>query len=44
VILLAQLHPASPITGSSGSLVPWLLAAAVLAVVVAGGVYLASRR
>jgi len=44
VSLLADLHPAAPVAGPNGSMVPWLVAAAVLALVVVGGVYLTSRR
>jgi hypothetical protein len=44
VLLLADLHPAAPVAGPHGSIVPWLVAVAVLAVVVAGGFYLTSRR
>jgi len=42
--LLADLHPAAPAASGHGWVVPWLLAAAVLAVIVAGGLYLTSRR
>jgi hypothetical protein len=42
--LFADLHPAAPAASSQGSVLPWLLAAAVLAVIVAGGLYLTSRR
>jgi hypothetical protein len=42
--LAADLHPAAPATVSQGSVLPWLLAAAILAVIVAGGLYLTSRR
>jgi hypothetical protein len=42
--LVADLHPAAPAAANHGSVLPWLLAAAVLAVIVAGGLYLTSRR
>jgi hypothetical protein len=42
--LVADLRPAAPAVASHGSVLPWLLAAAVLAVIVAGGLYLTSRR
>jgi hypothetical protein len=42
-LLLAEVHPAAPAPAPQGSVLPWLLAAAVLAVIVAGGVYLTSR-
>jgi hypothetical protein len=44
VLLLTDLHPAAPVASSDGSMLPWLVAAVVLAVVVASGVYLTSRR
>jgi hypothetical protein len=44
VRVLQVLRPAAPPSGPNGSIVPWLVAALVLAVVVAGGVYLTSRR
>jgi hypothetical protein len=43
-LLIADLHPAAPAAGGHGSILPWLLAAAVLAVIVASGLYLTSRR
>lgn len=42
--LVADLHPAAPAAANHGSVLPWLVAAAVLAVIVAGGLYLTSRR
>jgi hypothetical protein len=42
-LLLAELHPAAPASAPHGSILPWLLAAFVLALVVASGVYLSSR-
>jgi hypothetical protein len=44
VHLLADLHPAAPAVTAEGSVLPWLVAAAVLALIVAGGLYLTSRR
>jgi hypothetical protein len=44
VFPLAALRPAAPAAAANGSLMPWLLAALVLAVIVVGGLYLASRR
>jgi hypothetical protein len=41
---LAGLRPADPAALSNGSVLPWLIAAVVLAVIVLGGVYLTSRR
>lgn len=41
---LADLRPAAPASAAGGSFLPWLVAAAVLAVVVTGGIYLTSRR
>jgi cytochrome b len=43
-VLIAALHPAAPAHTPHGSIVVWLLVAVVLAVVVASGVVLASRR
>ena len=42
--LLAELRPAAPAAVSNSSVLPWLVAAVVLAVIVLGGVYLTSRR
>jgi hypothetical protein len=42
-LALADLHPAAPAAAPHGSVWPWLLLAAVLAVVVASGYYLSSR-
>jgi hypothetical protein len=44
VTLLDSLHPAAPPATPHGSILPWLVAAVVLAVIVASGVYLTSRR
>jgi hypothetical protein len=41
---LAGLRPADPAALSNSSVLPWLIAAVVLAVIVLGGVYLTSRR
>jgi len=41
---LADLRPAAPASLPEGSILPWLVAAAVLAVIVVGGMYLTSRR
>ena len=41
---LADIHPVPPAEIPDGSLVGWLLLALVLAVVVAAGVFLTSRR
>jgi hypothetical protein len=41
--VLIEIHPAAPVSAPQGSVLPWLLAAVVLAVVVAGGFYLSSR-
>jgi hypothetical protein len=43
-VLLDNLHPATPATPPDGSVTGWVLLAIVLAVVVAGGLVLASRR
>jgi len=43
-LLLADLRPAAPASPTGGSIVPWLVLAAVLAVVVVGGMFLTSRR
>ena len=40
---LAELHPAAPPSVAHASVLPWLVAAIVLALVVTGGVYLSSR-
>jgi hypothetical protein len=40
---IAELHPAAPAVAAHGSVRPWLLAAVVLALIVAGGFYLVSR-
>ena len=42
--VLAVLRPAAPPAAPDGSIVPWLVAVVVLAVIVASGVYLTSRR
>jgi hypothetical protein len=42
--LVADLHPAAPAAVGHGWVMPWLVAAAVLALIVAGGLYLTSRR
>jgi hypothetical protein len=42
--LAVDVHPAAPAAVSQGSVLPWLLAAAILAVIVVGGLYLTSRR
>ena len=40
----AELRPAAPLPSPSASVLPWILAIIILAVVVASGVYLTSRR
>jgi hypothetical protein len=42
--LLAELHPAAPAATPDGSVGGWLVLALVLAVIVASGVFLTSRR
>ncbi|MFL5927299.1 MAG: hypothetical protein ACJ77E_10220 [Gaiellaceae bacterium] len=42
--LAADLHPAAPAAAEHGWVLPWLVAAAVLAVILVGGLYLTSRR
>ena len=44
VQLLADLHPAAPATAPGGSLAGWLWLGIVVAIVVAGGLLIASRR
>ena len=44
VVLLARLRPVAPAVTPHGSLVGWVVLAAVLAIVVVGGVVLTSRR
>jgi hypothetical protein len=43
-VWLADIHPAAPAEVPGGSFLGWLLLALVLAVVVAAGVFLTSRR
>jgi hypothetical protein len=40
----AELRPAAPVPGAGASVLPWIVAIVILAVVFAGGVYLTSRR
>jgi hypothetical protein len=42
--LLAELHPAAPAQPPSASIAGWVVLAVVLAVIVASGVILTSRR
>ena len=42
--LIGALRPAAPPPAQGGSITPWLVAVVVLAVIVASGVYLTSRR
>jgi hypothetical protein len=42
--LIGALRPAAPPPAQGGSIMPWLVAVVVLAVIVASGVYLTSRR
>jgi len=44
VHLLADIHPAAPATPPGGSLAGWLWLGIVVAIVVAGGLLIASRR
>jgi hypothetical protein len=43
-VLFDSLHPVAPATPPSGSVTGWVLLAIVLAVIVAGGIVLNSRR
>ena len=43
-MLFDSLHPVAPASPPHGSITGWVLVAIVLAVIVAGGVVLASRR
>ena len=43
-MLFSDLHPVAPATPPHGSMTGWILVAVVLAVIVAGGVVLSSRR
>jgi hypothetical protein len=43
-VLLAELHPVAPAPTPEGSLAGWVVVAVVLAVIVASGVFLTSRR
>jgi hypothetical protein len=40
----AELRPAAPLPSPGASVLPWIVAIIILAVVVASGVYLTSRR
>jgi hypothetical protein len=42
-LLLVAIHPAAPASAQHDSVLPWLVAAVVLAVIVASGVYVSSR-
>jgi hypothetical protein len=42
-LAIADLHPAAPAVAPHGAVWPWLLVAAVLAVIAVGGYYLSSR-
>ena len=44
VHLLADLHPAAPATAPGGSLAGWVWFGIAVAIVVAGGLLIASRR
>jgi hypothetical protein len=44
VQLLADIHPAAPAAAPGGSLAGWLWLGIVVAIVVAGGLLIASRR
>jgi len=43
-MLLSALHPVPPANTPGGSILGWVLLAIVLAVVVAGGMFLTARR
>jgi len=44
VQLLADLHPAAPATPPAGSLAGWIWLGIAVAIIVAGGLLIASRR
>ena len=43
-VLLADLHAVAPARIEDGRILPWVLAAVVLALLVAGGMFLTARR
>jgi hypothetical protein len=43
-VFLADLHAVAPLHVSQGSILGWILFALVLAIVVAGGMFLTARR